>query len=80
MASVSILSRKSNSIDSVYEKQTVKIDFKYLKIGSNLNNKMNIIGKRVLNKSNSSSIDPKSGITRCYKICFPIYFVTTFQK
>ncbi len=68
---VPILPRKSNSIDLIYEKQTAKIDFKYLKVRPNLNNKMNIIGKRVLVKSNSSSrastppIELKPGINRC---------------
>jgi hypothetical protein len=52
---VPILLRKTTSVDLLFEKQTAKIDFKYLKIRSNSNNGMNIIGQRVRIKSNSSS-------------------------
>jgi hypothetical protein len=50
-----ILSRKSNSMDLIYEKRTAKIDFKYSKIRSNSNNGINLIGKQVRIKSNPSS-------------------------
>jgi len=49
------LPRRTNSIDLIYEKRMAKIDFKYLKIRSNSNNGINIIGKRVRIRSNPSS-------------------------
>ncbi len=59
---VPILPKKANSIDLIYEKRTAKIDFKHLKIRSNSNNGINILGKRVRIKSNSSLRDSISTI------------------
>jgi hypothetical protein len=52
---VPILPRKTNSIDLIYEKRSAKIDFKYSKIRSNSNNRIDLIGKQVRIKSNPSS-------------------------
>jgi hypothetical protein len=57
-----ILPRKTNSIDLIYEKQTAKIDFKHMKIRSNSNSRINIIGKRIRIKADSSSRASKSAL------------------
>ncbi|CAF4071089.1 unnamed protein product [Adineta steineri] len=53
---IPILPKESNSFDLIYEKQMAKINCKHLRTRSNLNNRINISGKRVLVKSNSLSL------------------------
>lgn len=42
-----ILLRKANSFDFLFEKHSAKMEFKQLKVRSNSNNEINLIGKRV---------------------------------
>jgi len=71
-----ILPRKTNSIDLIYEKQTAKIDLKHMKIRSNSNSGINLIGKRIRIKSHPSSraststIEPHSSIYLFHRIFF----------
>lgn len=71
-----ILPRKTNSSNLIYEKRMAKIDFKHMKVRANSNNNINIIGKRVKIKSNSSSRTSISA-TKPYSSIF-LFFRTFF--